>query len=300
VNEGHVAFQIEHAGQCGTLELNFREWAGTTIEIDFVDRLYDNAGTIRLDGCTSRAAIGTERAYRGPLADGRASDDYFASILRMFSNAYTFGWSPAPGQMVTYDESYHSGNNYTHGDPGEIAIKQVQAEIIRRLADPGRCLVAGCSNGELVRQCRRAGIAAHGFDVIPNLDRIAFEEVRDYMRVGSLTNIPYSRSEGFDTLVAVDVMEHIPERDLPRVSSEWARMGFRKLVLLINLNQFWFPGHITLRPISWWEAQWKPRFDLSRVAGRFEDLPTVYSNNGLYNQQWTLWERSAPAATVID
>ena len=193
--------------------------------------------------------------------------------------------------MVTYDESYNRDNNYTEGDPVEIEIRTVQASLIKELANPGKCVIAGCSNGELVRRCRSEGIEAYGFDVIPNLNDIAFKEVRDYLRVGSLADIPYDASDRFDTLIAVDVLEQIPETEIPAMVEEWTRMGFGKLVFLINLNQFWFPGHITLRPLSWWGEQWKSCFRLSRTLRRNESLPKIYSNNGLYNQQWTLWER---------
>src|SRR5207302_4412866 len=110
--------------------------------------------------------------------------------------------------------------------------------------------------GELVRQCRALGIDAYGFDVIPTIHEITFPEVRDYVRQGSLTAIPYNASDAFDTLIAIDVLEHIPERDLGKVIEEWCRLGIIKLVLLINLNQFWFPGHVTMRPLSWWGDHW--------------------------------------------
>lgn len=291
MHEGQIAFQVEHAGHRGTVELQFGEWTGSSIDIQFLDRLYDNSGTIRLHGPTARARIVTQRRYGAPLEEPEAQDAYFASIIQLFSNAYTFGWSPEAERMVTYDADYHNGNNYTDGNEREIAIKQVQAGIVRKLAGPGKVLVGGCSNGELVRQCRNQGLDAWGFDVIPNLGEIAFPEVQEHVRAGSLTGIPFGAEDGFDTLVAIDVMEHIPERDLPTVVSEWTRLGVARLVLLINLNQFWFPGHITLRPLSWWEDQFAPAFSLSRVESRFDDLPAVYSNSGHYNQQWTLWER---------
>src|SRR6185503_4145380 len=98
--------------------------------------------------------------------------------------------------------------NYTQGDPNEIAIKSMQARIIAEFGGR-KCVIAGCSNGELVRQCRAAGLDAHGFDVIPNIKEIAFPEVRNYLKHGSLTSIPYSREDGFETLIAIDVLEHI-------------------------------------------------------------------------------------------
>ena len=286
-----ITLQLQHEGRSGNFVLDFQEWDGSTIEIGFTDRLYDNSGTILFNGKTSNAIITTHTPYTGSLAEPEAYDQYFGFILSSFSNALTFGWSPEPTQMVSYDESYHQDNDYTKGSPREIEIKTIQATIIKELAKPGKCVIAGCSNGELVRQCRNQGMDAHGFDVIPNLRDIAFEEVRDYLRVGSLTDIPFDASDGFDTLVAIDVLEHIPERDIPAMVEQWTLMGLQKLVLLINLNQFWYPGHITLRPIPWWAEQWRFRFRLSQTLRRVEHLPLVYSNNGLYNQQWTLWEQ---------
>ena len=131
-------------------------------------------------------------------------------------------------------------------------IKEIQAQIIRDIADPRKSVVAGCPNGELVRQCRRADLDVYGFDVIPNLKEVAFPQVRDYLRVGSLTEISFDQDDAFDTLVAVDVLEHTTERDLPRMIEEWLRLDVRQLVLLINLKQFWYPGHVTLRPLDWW------------------------------------------------
>ena len=72
---------------------------------------------------------------------------------------------------------------------------------------------------------------------------------------------------------------------------EWIRLDVRQLVLLINLNQFWYPGHITLRPLDWWADQWKEQYRLVCTVRRLQSLPLVYSNSGLYNQQWTVWER---------
>ncbi len=286
-----ITLQLQHEGRSGNFDLDLQEWDGSTIEIGFTDRLYNNTGTIRFNGKTSGAIITSHEPYSGRLAESQAYDQYFCFILSAFSKALTFGWSPEAEQMVTYDESYHQGNNYTHGDPKEIEIKTVQATIVKELAKPEKCVIAGCSNGELVRQCRNQGIDAHGFDIIPNLKDIAFEEVRDYLRVGSLTDIPFDASDGFDTLIAIDVLEHIPEREIFAMVEEWTRLGLRKLVLLINLNQFWYPGHITLRPLTWWAEQWKSRFRLSQTLRRVEHLPLVYSNSGLYNQQWTLWQR---------
>jgi hypothetical protein len=74
---------------------------------------------------------------------------------------------------------------------------------------------------------------------------------------------------------------------------EWLRLGLRKLVLLINLNQFWFPGHVTMRPLLWWAEQWMGHFQHAGTYRQFPHLSAVYSNTGAYNQQWTLWRSSS-------
>ena len=81
------------------------------------------------------------------------------------------------GKMVTYDAAYHESNNYVQGDPKEMAIKEVQARIIADLANPQKCVIAGCSNGELVRQCRRIGIDASD-TTSSTIREITFQEVR--------------------------------------------------------------------------------------------------------------------------
>jgi len=291
-----VILEIAHHGARGNIELTFEEWQGTRIDIAFRDRLYRNSGMIQFDGRNRRSIVTTSRPYEGPLADPNEFKAYFNSILNTFAHPYTFGWSPEPEEMVTYDEDYHASNQYIQGDPKEVAIKEVQAKIIRELAAPKKCVIAGCSNGELVRQCRALGMDAYGFDVIPNIHEIAFPEVRDYVKHGSLTAIPYAETDAFDTLIAIDVLEHIPERDVPRMIQEWVRLGFRQLVLLINLNQFWFPGHITMRPLWWWADQCKAHFQHVSTTAQFPNLPVVYSNTGAYNQQWTFWTSNEPAS----
>jgi len=292
VIDTRISLQVQYGDKQGHVHLDFQPWTGMDIPIRFQDDLYRRSGVIRFNGPTGGAAVVPSRPYVGELSDPSALSQYAAGWLKPFAANYTFGWSPVPGQMPNYDADYHAVNNYTQGDPLEIEIKKVQAQIIKRLANPRKCLVAGCSNGELVRRSLEAGIDCLGFDVIPGLEHITFPEVRDRIREGSLTAIPFAKDDGFDTLVAVDVLEHIPERDIPQMIAEWRRMGFQKLVLLVNLNQFWFPGHITMRPIEWWAEQWRAHFRLARIESRFEDLPLIYSNAGRYNQQWTYWERS--------
>ena len=202
-------------GMKGKVELGFSRVEGHGIEIGFTDKVYGNAGTIRFDGKTANATITSQKAYTGALADPAEYNQYFGSILNVFSSSYTFGRSPAPEQMIAYDEEYHDDKGYIRGDPKETEIKEIQAQIIRDIADPRRASSPDARTASSFRQCRRVGLTVYGFDVIPNLKEGGVSRGPRLSPRGSLTEIPFDRDDAFDTLIAVDVLEHIPERELP-------------------------------------------------------------------------------------
>ena len=220
--------------------------------------------------------------------------EYIHGILGPVLKPYTFGWSPPSNESTVYDDTYHSNHGYTQSTPDERLLKSIQSGIVQQLAQPKKTLVAGCSFGELVRQARILGTETWGFDVIPNLTTHAFDDVRPYLREGSLDAIPYSPADGFDTMVAIDVFEHVPETILNSVCEELDRMQFETLVLLINLNDASFLGHITMRPLTWWRETFSKYFELVHVQAEFEDFPRCYGNDGDYNRQWTVWKRRQP------
>lgn len=97
--------------------------------------------------------------------------------------------------------------------------------------------------------------------------------------------------------VVLEITHHEARGKVELTFEEWqgsriVRLGIRSLILLINLNRFWFPGHITLRPLWWWADQWKSHFTHVSTTRNFTEHPAVYGNTGQYNQQWTLWYNS--------
>ena len=72
---------------------------------------------IRFDGKTANATITSQKAYTGALEDPAEYSQYFGSMLNVFSSSYTFAWSPAPEQMIAYDEDYHDDKGDIRGDP---------------------------------------------------------------------------------------------------------------------------------------------------------------------------------------
>lgn len=264
------------------------DWDGNLIRFYFEDERFNNSGTIHFQADTKELQIKPDKPYT-PLMTKEEVQEYFAQITESFIKFYQFGWSPSENEMPQYDHLYHSRIGYLVPDDQESRIKEFQAKVIQDLANPKKILVAGCSSGELVRQLTLLGITTHGFDVITDIHEYAIPEVSQLVKKGSVQDVPYLPEDDFDTYVAVDVMEHIPERDIEQVMREWLRLNIKKLVLLINFNQFNFEGHVTLRPHSWWESQWQQYFKMTKTFQLKEEK--FYNNDNDSNHIWTLWER---------
>lgn len=114
---------------------------------------------------------------------------------------------------------------------------------------PNSVLDAGCGRGDTVEILRQRGIHAVGVDIaniaLPN---------KPYFHACSITQLPFS-DQSFDLVFSSEVLEHIPEREIPRVVGELVRVSQRFLFLTISLrpssnnNAY----HVTLKPRTWWE-----------------------------------------------
>ena len=286
-----LTYDVNLAETNGQLIFEIAPWEENELPFTFKDGLKGCQSSLRYDGATGRLRFIGSNPYAKLFNDTALMGQYLNSILEPVLQPYTFGWSPPVEQAVSYDDNYHSEQGYTQSTEDEQILKSIQAGIVHVLVQPTKTLFAGCSFGEIVRQSRNLHMDTWGFDVIPNLSHHAFPDIQPYLREGSLSAIPYGPEDGFDTMVAIDVFEHLPETSLEAVISELDRMNFDTLVLLINLNDASFLGHITMRPLSWWEDKLSTHFELTHVQSEFDSFPRCYSNDGDYNRQWTVWKR---------
>jgi SAM-dependent methyltransferase len=193
-----------------------------------------------------------------------------------------------PGFFYTKD--YFIQYHYCTNDPHERIIKDAQAEYIVRAIHPVKVLVAGCAAGELVRALRLKNVQAWGFDISSAAKDVAYPEVVDYLRVGSMTDIPFDRMDQFDALVAIDVFEHIPLRDVNRMVEEINRLA-PKFLLTIIAHESLFIGHITLMPLSWWEGKFRRHYRrINNISVDIKGIPEVYGVNDPFNPI-RIWER---------
>jgi len=196
-----------------------------------------------------------------------------------------------------YVRGYHERANYgleqANDDwESDEVIKNAHADaILKVLPDVKKVLVGGCSSGMAVRAFRRRGIDARGFDISPDLDQIALPDVREFLREGSLTSIPFSRRDRFDVFVTTDVLEHVQLRYIELMVREIAKLEAPFMVHMIN-HVSTSPDHMTLRPLWWWERQFGRFYRLRRdLAAPVLGNPRIYGLNGDKRHLFTFWER---------
>ncbi len=118
-------------------------------------------------------------------------------------------------------------------------------------------LDAGCGEGTVVRrfidQSKQASGIELSTEALQHCDDLVQQGI---VRQGSLTRLPFTDGQ-FDLVFSSEVLEHIPEQDVPDVASELCRVAKHTLFMTISLrpssnhNAY----HPTLKPRTWWEQQ---------------------------------------------
>lgn len=267
--ETFYTYRDPESGQEQTLRLHGGLWVGEECVFEFSAPGRGMEGVVRADW--------REPGPRIELTSGSVRDPGDAAVLaavrELVRPFHTGAFADLDEAALAdlYAAGYHQEMGYATGNDVEAQRKARIADLTVRLTRPRKVLVAGCSAGECVRQLRARGVEAFGFDVCEDLERIAYPQARPYLRRGSLTEIPFAAEDGFDVITAIDVFEHVPEHDVPRMVEELARLRPRYVVALIAHCEFLYPGHVTLRPLSWWERALAPAFH--RVPNRELDDP---------------------------
>lgn len=197
-----------------------------------------------------------------------------------------------------YATQYHENSNYgkteeqnTGWEPDSV-IKLAHARaIIQVLPHVKKVLIGGCPSGMGVVAFRQLGIDCWGFDISHDLGRIVLPKVKQYIRWGSMTDIPFETGEQFDCFVTTDVLEHVQLKYVDHMFREMVRLNFRWMAHLINHTSIQ-PDHMTLKPLKWWETRAKPfyRFRPDLKAPESGN-PRIYGLNGDPLHEYGFWER---------
>lgn len=147
------------------------------------------------------------------------------------------------GEYWSRDDRWGS---HSFDDPDAIA------EQILTTCGGGSLLDVGCGMGLLVRTLLRRGVRARGVDVagapIEHANRLA----PGCFGTGSILSLPFEDGS-FETVVCMDVLEHIAEEDLERALAELsrvcARFCFVRVATTPDRDGRW---HLTIRDRDWW------------------------------------------------
>lgn len=269
-----VAFDVTDpaTGQKHPVILSGGLWHGDVLLYDFSLMHQGLAGRME---CNWR---GTGPNYL--LEEGQVTTDEQRRVLDQVTQAmrpyFTGSFHGITDEQLAqlYPGDYHEGSGYCDTESKiEREFKGAIADMVVRTLQPGKVLDAGCAGGLLVRELRNRGVDAHGFDHCPDLSRIAVPEVAPHLRQGSVTKIPYGPEDGFDTLLCIDVFEHVPEDRVPEMVAEFDRLGVKNLAVHISHTELEHFGHITLRPLSWWDEQLGSTFRRATIPGPLLALP---------------------------
>jgi SAM-dependent methyltransferase len=124
-------------------------------------------------------------------------------------------------------------------------------------------LDVGCGSGVSVRYHREiSGIEAYGIDFAsPAVETWKKCGVDKFCSVASAEDIPF-KDDTFDMVTCTDVLEHVPEENVPRVFAEMFRVGRNRFFFTVALEpaQEKMPHdgtepHICLKPPEWWVEQ---------------------------------------------
>ena len=124
------------------------------------------------------------------------------------------------------------------------------AEAIVREFHPSTVLDAGCAMGFLVEGLRKRGVEAWGVDISDYAISQAHESIRDYCRVGSLTE---PLGQRYDLIACIEVIEHIPPAEADTVIANLCAATDR-LLLSTTPQDYGEATHLNVQPPEVWSA----------------------------------------------
>jgi SAM-dependent methyltransferase len=114
--------------------------------------------------------------------------------------------------------------------------------------NPKTTLDAGCAIGLLVEALRDRGVEADGVDFSEFAISHSREDIRPYLRVGSITD-PLTRH--YDLITCFEVVEHMPARDADRAIANLC--AFTDEVILTSTPMHYRdPTHTNIHPQEYW------------------------------------------------
>lgn len=170
--------------------------------------------------------------------------------------------------MTKYDQKYFEKTTLgLTGNPLRDLLSKlvyrsaplVRALMIKLFLHPKTVLDVGCGKSALVLWLRRLRIEAFGVDLSDYALKNALTSARKYLRRADVLDLPF-KSGSFNLVTTFALLEHIPEKNLPKAIKECQRVakgwtlhkisGTSRFEQLFPLKD---PTHVTVRPYRWWQ-----------------------------------------------
>lgn len=183
-----------------------------------------------------------------------------------------------------YDRNYYENgvatkkSNYTNYS--WIRLGQYFNKTAKHITDkfnPKTALDVGCAKGFLVKALVDLGIDAYGIDPSEYAVAEAPPDVKDKLTLGVAQSLPYPDNK-FDVVTCFDVLEYIPETDVPKVLSEMLRVTKDWLVLRLvtrEIDDDVDASHKTLHGKDWWHER------IEKAGGVVQPVDSYY-NGGVW------------------
>lgn len=132
----------------------------------------------------------------------------------------------------------------------------IKAKNLQACFNPKCVLVCGCAKGFLVKAFREIEIEAYGLDISNYAITHAPPEIWAFVQLGDVRDMAEYDDNEFDLVTAIDLLEHIPEDDVPQAVSELVRVSnniiFTRQHLEWNKKARADTTHKTINPTNWW------------------------------------------------
>lgn len=166
--------------------------------------------------------------------------------------------SPDPGveeETPTYGAYYYDRLIGDYEVSGRYEYEGVWKEFFRVMAhhivtrfQPHKTLDAGCAKGFLIRALREHHVDAYGVDSSEYAISQADESIKDYVRVGSITE---DLGGPYDLISCIEVIEHLPDSEI-ELAIERLCAATDRILFSSTPHDFVEPSHISVKlPEDW-------------------------------------------------
>jgi 2-polyprenyl-3-methyl-5-hydroxy-6-metoxy-1,4-benzoquinol methylase len=155
-------------------------------------------------------------------------------------------------------------------------FQQTAKHIVDKFA-PSSSLDVGCAKGFLVKALADLGIDAYGIDPSEYALSEVDSDYCDKVRIGIAQSLPFP-DNNFDVVTCFDVLEHIPENEIPKVLSELFRVSKQWVILRVvtkELPDDVDASHATIHDKDWWVEKIKEAGGIVEPTENYVN-PTVW------------------------